>query len=605
MRVLAIVLVVLSILPPATAGAQGTPALVKFMGHSFYICRSDIVGFLGIAFDPLENRVVSQGIFDVCGTLVDANYDSDSGMAWDPVNEEVWKINTATRDVYRTVGGTNELIFNIPLTFDVPGVGPDTLEAPQGLAIDGQHVYVVDSGPNLGQIESNAWFKFTRDGTPVSSSKATDFVTGIVAPADDAVVDGITWCPPSSPFAPGLFLVAIEHTGILVIDENGFVVDDIVWAEDGLVYGESVPSAFAGITIDPTTGDLYLAENDGGGDCHVWVHVPEETSVYLGSNSAVHFPDTRCPRQLLHSAPSSGLVFGLELRPEDGTVWGTEFNTGEIYRINPRSGTAVEVIPNGGWPVSIWGMTYDQERDSFYLYRFDDLVYVIEDPSAPSVVPLPDPVGADFAGTDIAFNRDDGFIYTVTSFGGVNPTLVRIDRDTGTGVAVGPTQYVSGLTYDPRIGQLVGVANGSSNNDLYTIDPATGAATLLASSATEFFGWEGLTVLNPPSSIVSAPEEVPSATSRVALHVRPSPFASRAWIVVDRPASMILGIAIYDVTGRRIRSWSSADVSRLGTSAVSWDGRTDRGVAVPAGVYYVRMRTSGGDALTAKALRVR
>lgn len=376
------------------APAQPTEPLVEFMGSRIYISRSPIVAFEGVAFDPVQDRVVSQGIFDVCGTLLDADYTSDAGMSWDPVNEEVWKINTQTRDVYREGPGGPELIFNIPLTFTVPGVGPDTLEAPKGLAIDGPHVYVVESGPDLGELTSNAWFKFTRDGTPVSSSKATDFVSGIVAPVDDAVVDGITWCPPTSPFAPGLFLVAIEHTGILVIDEDGFVVDDIVWAEDGLVYGESVPFAFAGITMDPSTGDLYLAENDGGGSCHVWVRVPENTSVVLGSNGAVHYPDTRCPRRLLRQAPPSGLVFGLELRPADGTVWGTEFNTGEIYRINPRSGAAAEIIPNGGWPSNFWGMTYDEERDAFYLYRFDDFIYVIADPDAPSIAPLPNVVGA-------------------------------------------------------------------------------------------------------------------------------------------------------------------------------------------------------------------
>ena len=203
--------------------------------------------------------------------------------------------------------------------------------------MDETYLYIVDSGPNIGERTSNAWFKFERDGTPVSSSAVTDFVDSIFGPEDDSVIDGITWCPPTSPVAPGLFLVAVEHNGIMVIDEHGFSVDQLVWEEVGLVYGEAVPFAFAGITIDPVRGDLYLVENSGA-QCQVWVRVQPDEPVFLGSRSWLHGPDLECERHLLLEDAAAGLVFGHAYRPEDGMVWGTDWNTGDHREGQPALG---------------------------------------------------------------------------------------------------------------------------------------------------------------------------------------------------------------------------------------------------------------------------
>lgn len=592
----------LTLLYAATAATQPAEPLVEFMGSRFYIAKSDISAFEGIAFDPLTEQVYSQGVFDVCGTLVDSNFQTDAGLSWDPVNEEVWKINTLTRDVYRDGPGGPELIFNIPLIFEVPGVGPDTLEAPKGLALDATHVYVVDAGPELGVLQGQAWFKFTRDGTPVSSSKATDFVSGIVAPPDDAVIDGITWCPPTSPVAPGLFLVAFEHTGMLVIDEDGFVIDDIVWEEDGLVYGESAPFAFAGITIDPVRGDLYLADNNGGGSCHVWVRVPEEEYVLLGSTSNVHFPDVRCPRQLLQSGPNSGLVFGLAYRPLDGLVWGTNYSTGDIVKMNPRSGAEVEVIANGGWGFNYWGIAYDEERDDFYLNRGANILYVMEDPENPDIVQLTTPNGLEFFGEDIAFNSDDDQIYVTADVDGED-MLIRVNRDDGHPMIVGPSIFTGGLTYDPATGQLIGIAAGAADNSLHAIDPATGNATLIVQSATQSFGWEGLVLLPGPSTTVSVQETAPAESMfDTRLRMAPNPFRVSTRIGFALEASSLVSVIAYDVRGRVVRELV-AGVLGAGEHAVVWDGRDERGARVSPGVYFMRM--DGANAPAEKVLLMR
>lgn len=585
-----------SLLVPGVARSAG---VVEFMGSHFVITKSEIVAQQGIAFEPTHELLLSAGQFDRCGTLTDNIDVSSAGLSWDPIEDTLWRVDTATRQVRKFAGSEWVPVFTIPEVLDVPGVGADTLWAPQGLALDEGHVYIVDSGPDLGQIESNAWFKFERDGTPVTSSAVTDFVAGIVAPPDDAVVDGITWCPPTSPVAPGLFLVAVEHTGILVVDADGFVVDDIVWDEAGLVYGESVPFAFAGITIDPVRGDLYLVENSDGGGCHVWVRIPEEESVYLGSIARVHRPTDDCHRQLLVNDPATGLSFGLAYREQDGLVWSINYSSGDLVAMNPISGQVEEVIPNGGWPVNVWGVTHDPAADDLYLLGNDNQLYVVDDLAAPTVVPLPAPAGTDYAASDIAWSTDDGFIYTTTGFGG-EYSLVRIDPTTGAGVAIEELdESFGGIVYDPRLEALVAIESGTANQGIFAIDPVSGETFYVGDSPTAG-GWEGLAIVNPPADIL--PVEAPvTAAVTPGLRAAPTPFRTGVRLAFEVHPGARPVITIHDVAGRRVREWTPVSV----VGGVRWDGRSASGRPVPPGTYFARITGEEISPETVKVVRIR
>lgn len=579
------------------SNAQPGSPLVEFMGKHYVITQSEIDAFLGIAFDAASDRVVSDGSYTICGDLIVAAHPSDSGMAWDPVTERVWYISTGTRDVYyydsaspdstrASAEAAPTVVFTIPLTFDVPGVGPAALESPQGLAIDDTHVYVIDAGPDPGQIDSNEWFKFTRDGTPVSSSAVTDFVASIDAPVDDAIADGITWCPSTCPTAPGLFLVAFEHTGIMVIDENGFFVDDLTWEDAGLPYGIAVPAAFAGITVDPATGDIYLVENDfSGTPCHVWVRVPDDEPVLLGNGNTVHYPDLRCARQLLRTGFPDGLVFGAAYRDVDDRVWGMHYNTGDIIKTDPRSGQVLEVVPNDGWVVNNWGIAYDDERDDIYFYGTDDQIHVFVDPDNPDERVLPNRIGADFPGTDIAFNSDDGQIYLVAEADDTS-WLMRVDRDTGVGVIVGFGLNTYGLAYDDVSGVLYGIVREGGVNKLHSFDTVTGDPTFIADLPGA--RWEGLTVLRPTDPILGIDGLAPASVTLASPRVAPNPFATRTTISFDLAHSGSVRVEVFDVTGRLVRRIPSRTLG-AGRHHVAWDGRTDGGGAAPAGVYFVHV----------------
>lgn len=586
------VLVAAGIAPGAHAGGTPFPPAVEFMGSRFYPARSGIETLLGIGFDPINDHVASQSVTDLCGQLV-SDWTFEAGIAWDPVDEEFWLINTQSREVYRfDENNQPDVIFTIPQSFDVPGVGQQTIYSPQGLAMDMSHVYVVDAGENIGELAGNQWFKFTRDGTPVSSSAATDFVTSIDAPVDDAVVDGIVWSPPSCPFAPGLFLVAVEHSGIMVIDADGFFVDDITWDEAGLDFGFSVPSGLGDITIDPSTGDLYLVEN--GGTAHVWVRVQDERSIVYGhpggadSRLRVHLPDTRCERELLQPATGAGLVFGLTYRTADGLLWGIDYNSGSVHTFDPRRGSVVQSALAEGAPINCSGAAYDPERDTLYFHHTGGGEIHVLDPETFVFTTLPGDPGGDFGGwhNDLAFDTDDSNLYRVDLLDG-EATLFRIDRDTGTGTPVGPTGVnIFGLTYDPANHWLVG--SPMNGGELVAVDPTTAVVTPLATSASSSSMY-GLALVPPPAPTVGTGDVAVTPVALTPLTAAPNPTARGTSIGFRLVETGAVSIDVHDASGRRVAQEPLGLLGR-GSHTYRWDARGREGHRVAPGVYFLRVR---------------
>ncbi|MEZ5066172.1 MAG: T9SS type A sorting domain-containing protein [bacterium] len=561
-----------------TAAAQPKP-YVEFLGERFLVTKGEMEGSLGVGYDPILEQVQSVKRTTRCGDFV-AFVDGENGIAWDYVNEEFWYLR-GNRELYHYVNGMQTLIFTIPEVFDVPGAGPDTLESPQGLALDMNYVYVVDTGPNLGALDSNAWFKFERDGTPVSSSKLTDFHANLgphLAEGGDVVADGITWIPDSAPGGAGLFLVAIEHSGMQVLDANGNYIDRLLWSEAGLVLGESAPFAFAGIAVDPARGDLYLVENSGQ-QMHVWLRLDpalDESIVHGVWGTRLHGPETGCSRRL-PLTPSLNF-FSLTYRDVDGMLWTNEFNSGVAYTIDPKSGKATEVGPTG--VNDVWGMAWDPERDVIYLFR--------ELGGPTGALHRYDPntgLSTLINGSvpfmrELAFDSDDQHIYGV-GWDGSQSVLVRVDRDTGAGTFVGPTVPGQGIAYDRMTQTLVVIE--SATHRLYDVNPADGTAVIRGNSATA--GWEGLAAI-PIVDEASGVIEVPRAPGSVLASPNPTNGAIRVQFATSRPEPV--SARILDVRGRVIRTLPDSRVGAIDRTFV-WDGRSN-GAPVPAGIYFVEIR---------------
>ena len=82
----------------------------------------------------------------------------------------------------------------------------------------------------------------------------------------------------------------------------------------------------------------------------------------------------------------------------------------------------------------------------------------------------------------------------------------------------------------------------------------------------------------------------PTSSMKFALHgSRANPVDGATDIRFQVPSMVDVDLAIYDVTGRSVRSLAYESFV-AGDHTVSWDGNDASGQVVPSGVYFVRMQ---------------
>lgn len=101
---------------------------------------------------------------------------------------------------------------------------------------------------------------------------------------------------------------------------------------------------------------------------------------------------------------------------------------------------------------------------------------------------------------------------------------------------------------------------------------------------------------------VSLATPVPDLPRRLSMHVAPNPCRTAASIVVESDAAGEQRLQVFDVAGRSI-CLLERRVFDSGRRSLVWDGRDDRGVRVPAGIYHVVL-TAAGRIATARLVLV-
>jgi hypothetical protein len=84
--------------------------------------------------------------------------------------------------------------------------------------------------------------------------------------------------------------------------------------------------------------------------------------------------------------------------------------------------------------------------------------------------------------------------------------------------------------------------------------------------------------------------------SRLFVRNHPNPFNPKTSIRYDVPVRGNVNLAVYDVTGRLVRTIIEGDPHGPGTYGRPWDGKNERGQDVAGGVYFARVEVAGETA---------
>ncbi len=181
---------------------------------------------------------------------------------------------------------------------------------------------------------------------------------------------------------------------------------------------------------------------------------------------------------------------------------------------------------------------------------------------------------------------DPGYMYVSSS----------LDTPSGTRAGVflvlptGEVQLVAatGLGYEVRPGDVrtVGTINrGAGIGD-------GGQITL----ELEFGDGSEALIQAAPSEVVAVSDGTPSAR-RVPVSVYPNPFRFESVITIRGEGAGPLVIAVFDATGRRVRTLESTPSTEREVR-VFWDGRDDAGRRLSPGVYFVRTQRGAAATVT-------
>jgi len=131
---------------------------------------------------------------------------------------------------------------------------------------------------------------------------------------------------------------------------------------------------------------------------------------------------------------------------------------------------------------------------------------------------------------------------------------------------------------------------------------SVGQAPSRANPAALAAGWGRLHAVGL-TEIVDVPIAGGDLPAVLALAVGPNPAREAASVRFDLPTAGSVTLAVYDVAGRAVRTLADGESLEPGRHGRVWNGLSNAGGRVPAGVYFVRMVTPGG-ALTKTLVRV-
>jgi len=149
-----------------------------------------------------------------------------------------------------------------------------------------------------------------------------------------------------------------------------------------------------------------------------------------------------------------------------------------------------------------------------------------------------------------------------------------------------------GSVYGPNSGGVrpfKTILNGFAVADLTDGDTGFGRKTYVSDLLTSAFG----DLSCAPVCIIQCTDVAPQSDDSAFLSLSSNPARGSASIRLVMPKSERAKVAIYDVTGRRLKTLADGLLAE-GPQSFVWDGTDERGGLEAAGVYWVRVGTASG-----------
>jgi hypothetical protein len=133
-------------------------------------------------------------------------------------------------------------------------------------------------------------------------------------------------------------------------------------------------------------------------------------------------------------------------------------------------------------------------------------------------------------------------------------------------------------------------------------------ARIVSAGANAFITWQdrrsgGWDIYASTMSVTTAVGDTPRLTSWALGPNQPNPFGDRTTMNLDLPSRSDVKVDVFNVAGQRVQH-NDLGVVNAGRRELVFDGRDDRGAALPSGVYFYRVR-AGSQTVTRKMLIAR
>lgn len=169
---------------------------------------------------------------------------------------------------------------------------------------------------------------------------------------------------------------------------------------------------------------------------------------------------------------------------------------------------------------------------------------------------------------------------------------------------------IEGLELDPGETQNLSVniqfnADAKDDQTTYEFDLVQydDAGVAEGEGVTHLVGGERYTVTNGDAAGrpaqgggAAAAPNVNALTEALQLTVHPNPTSGAAIISYTLPADMPVTLAVYDITGKLVRTLVAGAEQKAGQHRIEWDGRTADNRGLASGTYFYRIETPRGTA---------